>query len=249
MRILEFGTPGSPVLILIHGFEMPWQLLFPCIDRYKTSYHILVPVLPGHDVKEPSEFTSFEDIARELEDFCLSQTGDHVAVVYGLSMGGLVAARLWQNGRLTIGRLIMESSPILPFPGFAVKQMTRTYLKLTRKARERAPGTLQKAAGAMIPPDQLDMLLSLLDGISDSTVEAYTRQVGEYALPGDLEPGETRLVYFYGSKLAELPFRKAAGFLEAHYPGTKTVCLRGKGHCEDALLWPERWLRHIAPYL
>ena len=54
MRILEFGNKENKKLLLIHGFQSPWQVWNPFIAHYETQYHILVPVLPGHDpeVKE-----------------------------------------------------------------------------------------------------------------------------------------------------------------------------------------------------
>ena len=249
MRILEYGTPGSPVLVLIHGFEMPWQLLFPCINRYKDQYRILVPVLPGHDVKEPSEFVSFEACAAELEEFCRAQGIGRLAAVCGLSMGGVLACRLWLNGVLPIDRLILESSPVLPFPAFLTGRLTSQYLSLTQRARQRDPRVLHKAAGTMVPADQLDVLLSLLDQITDSTVKACLEQAWAFSLPEEPADSRTKLVYFYGGKAAELPFRKIAKFLREHYPNAETVCLKGKGHCEDALLWPERWLKQLSPYL
>ena len=55
MRILEYGNTNNPTIMLVHGFESPYQIWIDYIEHYKENYHILVPILPGHDVQEKSE--------------------------------------------------------------------------------------------------------------------------------------------------------------------------------------------------
>ncbi len=48
------------------------------------------------------------------------------------------------------------------------------------------------------------------------------------------------IVYFYGGKANELIFRRVAGYIRRNYKNAMVViCLKGKGHCEDALLHPD----------
>ena len=67
MRILEYGNINNSTIMLVHGFESPYQIWIDYIEHYKENYHILVPILPGHDVREKSEFNSFDDTAKEIE--------------------------------------------------------------------------------------------------------------------------------------------------------------------------------------
>lgn len=247
MRILEYGKPNNPAILLIHGFESPYQIWDDYVARYQENYHVLVPVLPGHDAGEKSEFLSFEAVAKELEDFCISKSIDHIHAVYGMSMGGVLAAYLWKNGRLSFEKIILESSPLLPFGDMATKVMTKQYISITRKARQRDKKVLQNAVQSMVPEDKLDVFLELLDNISDATIENYLQAVGRFHLPADLP--DTRLVYFYGGKLSEVLFRNVARFLRKHYQNVTTVCLKGKGHCEDALLHPKERIRQLEPYI
>ena len=60
--------------MLVHGFESPYQIWIDYIEHYKENYHILVPILPGHDVREKSEFNSFDDTAKEIENYCISKS-------------------------------------------------------------------------------------------------------------------------------------------------------------------------------
>lgn len=114
MRILEYGNINNSTIMLVHGFESPYQIWIDYIEHYKENYHILVPILPGHDVREKSEFNSFDDTAKEIENYCISKSINHIYAIYGMSMGGVVASYLWKNKRLTFEKVILESSPLLP---------------------------------------------------------------------------------------------------------------------------------------
>ena len=63
--------------MLVHGFESPYQIWIDYIEHYKENYHILVPILPGHDVQEKSKFISFDDTAKEIENYCISRLSNN----------------------------------------------------------------------------------------------------------------------------------------------------------------------------
>lgn len=245
MRILEYGDISNPAIMLIHGFESPYQIWNDYIEHYKFKYHILVPILPGHDVEEKSEFISLAATSQEIERYCISKSIHHLFAVYGMSMGGVLAAHLWQNRRLTFEKVILESSPILSFEAWVTRILTKQYLSLTKKARARDERTVQHAINSMVTEDMLDEFLKLLDGISDDTIKNYLREVGSYKLPTDINTPNTQLFYFYGGKMNEFVFRNAAKYLKEHYENVTTVCLKGKGHCEDALLHPKQRIKQL----
>ncbi len=247
MRILEYGNRNNPVILLIHGFESPYQIWDDYIAHYQENYHVLVPILPGHDVREKSEFLSFDAAAKEIEDFCISKSIDRIHVLYGMSMGGVLASCLWKSNRLSFEKIILESSPLLSFGALTTKILTKQYITITRKARQRDEKVLQNAVNSMVTEDKLDVFLELLDNISDSTIGNYLQAVGRFHIPADMP--DTQLVYFYGGKISELFFQNVARYLKKHYQNVTTVCLKGKGHCEDALLHPKERIMQLEPYM
>jgi len=249
MRILEYGNINNPTIILIHGFESPYQIWHDYIAYYKAKYHILVPILPGHDVKEKSEFISFDIIAEEIEAYCLSKSIDHIFAIYGMSMGGVLAAHLWENKRLTFEIVILESSPLLSFQKWMTQILTKQYLSITQKARERDKKVVQKAINSMVTEEMLDVFLELLDNISDTTIKNYLHEVGQFQLPADIDTPNTKIVYFYGGKINELIFRNVAKYIKKNYKNAAAICLKGKGHCEDALLHPNEWIKQLNKYM
>ena len=70
------------------------------IEYYKNKFHIIVPIMSGHNPDVKDDFISFAADAIEIEDYILSRYGKEIYAVYGMSMGGVLTATLWQNNRL-----------------------------------------------------------------------------------------------------------------------------------------------------
>lgn len=245
MQILEYGNPEHEKIIFIHGFESPYQIWNDYVEYYKEKYCVIVPILPGHNVKEKEDFDSFHKCVEELENYYISRHGNKVFAVYGMSMGGVFASHVWQNQKIGIDKLIMESSPLLGFENFMVSILTKQYLMLTHKAQAGDKKIIKQAVNSMITEDKRDIFMELLEHISDTTIINYIKEAGRYKLPDKIETPATEIYYLYGSKLNEILFRKVAGFLKKNYPNAITMCLRGKGHCEDALLRPQEHMKAL----
>lgn len=54
-----------------------------------------------------------------------------------MSMGGVLTSYLWKNKKLTFEKVILESSPLLPFGKYMTQMLIKQYLSITQKARER----------------------------------------------------------------------------------------------------------------
>ena len=158
MEVLEYGNPKQDKIILIHGFESPYQIWDDYVEYYKKDYCVIVPILTGHNVNENTDFESFEKCVKELEDYYISKYGKQVFAVYGMSMGGVFASILWQNENIKIDKLIMESSPLLGFENFMIKILTKQYLTITHKAQARDKKTVRGAVNSMVTEDKLDIL-------------------------------------------------------------------------------------------
>lgn len=63
MKILEFGDKSKRKIILIHGFQSPWQVRSKYIENYKNDFHIIVPIMSGHNPDEKEDFISFFECA------------------------------------------------------------------------------------------------------------------------------------------------------------------------------------------
>ena len=69
MDVLEFGDKDKRKIVLIHGFQSPYQVWDKYIEHYKSLFHVIVPVLPGHNPESKEDFISFAETARAFEDY------------------------------------------------------------------------------------------------------------------------------------------------------------------------------------
>ena len=245
MEILEYGNPKNKKIILIHGFQSPYQIWDDYIDYYKNDYCVIVPILAGHNINEKEDFVSFDICAKELEEYYITKYGNKVFAIYGMSMGGILASYIWKNKNIEIEKLILESSPLLSWNKFMTNYFTKWYLNITHKTQNRDERTIKQAIGTIISEDKVDVFLELFDYLSDKTIINCVQEVGKFNLPSDINTPNTEIYYFYGSKINEILFRKVAHYLKKNYQNTTAVCLKGKGHCEDALMNPEEHIKTL----
>ena len=244
MEILEYGNPKNEKIILIHGFQSPYQIWDDYIDYYKNDYCVIVPILAGHNINEKEDFVSFDICAKELEEYYITKYGNKVFAIYGMSMGGILASYIWKNKNIEIEKLILESSPLLSWNKFMTNYFTKWYLNITHKTQNKDEKTIKQAIGTIISEDKVDVFLELFDYLSDKTIINCVQEVGKFNLPSDINTPNTE-IYFYGSKINEILFRKVAHYLKKNYQNTTTICLKGKGHCEDALINPEEHIKTL----
>ena len=245
MEILEYGNPKNEKIILIHGFQSPYQIWDDYIDYYKNDYCVIVPILAGHNINKNDDFISFDICAKELEEYYVTKYGNKVFAIYGMSMGGILASYIWKNKNIEIEKLILESSPLLSWNKFMTNYFTKWYLNITHKTQNRDERTIKQAVGTIISEDKEKEFLELFDHLSDKTIINCIQEVGKFNLPSDINTPNTEIYYFYGSKINEILFRKVAHYLKKNYQNTTAICLKGKGHCEDALINPEEHIKTL----
>ena len=239
MKILEFGDASKRKLILIHGFQCPWQVWEEYIEHYKKDFHVIVPILSGHNPEEKEDFISFSAEAGELENYIIPRYGRNMYAVYGMSMGGVLAATLWQNRNLSFEKVIFDGSPLVSLNGFMKGFMKKFYLDITHKSQQRDKKTVEQATKVIIPEDKLEHLLRVLDNMSDATVTNSIDSIAEFKLKSDIATLNTTVYFFRGTAPNEMLAKKSAKYIRKHYSTTVIKCFQGKFHCENALFHPD----------
>ena len=233
MEILEFGNKDNKKIILIHGFQSPYQVWNKYIERYKKDFYVIVPILPGHNPRKKEEFVSFSEIAKEIEDYYISQYGDNLYAMYGMSMGGVLTATIWQNKRLHMEKVIFDGSPLVSYNKFVKKMFVNFYLNITHKTQQRDRKTVTQAVNTIISEENLEDFLDVLDNMSDTTIKNCIEEVGNYKLPTNIDTPNTKVYFFHGTKMNEMFARKTAKYISKNYPNARIKCFKGKGHCEN----------------
>ena len=89
-----------------------------------------MPIMSGHNPDVKDDFISFAADAKEIEDYILSHYGKEIYAVYGMSMGGVLTATLWQNNRLTFDKVIFDGSPLVPYNELMKGFMKKFYIDI-----------------------------------------------------------------------------------------------------------------------
>lgn len=239
MKILEFGDTSKRKMILIHGFQCPWQVWNKYIEYYENKFHIIVPVMSGHSPEVKENFISFTADAKEIEDYILSRYGEEIYAVYGMSMGGVLTATLWQNKRLIFDKIIFDGSPLVSYNKLMKGFMRRFYIDITHKSQQRDKKTIEQATKVIISEDNLECFLKVLDNMSDVTVGNSIDGIADFKLSRSINTPNTEVYFFHGTAVNEMLAKKSAKYVKKYYPATIVKCFKGKFHCENALFNPE----------
>ena len=244
MKILEFGDKSKRKLILVHGFQSPWQVWEKYIEYYEKDFHVIVPIISGHNQEVKEDFVSIFEDAKELEEYVISRYGNAVYAIFGMSMGGSLAATLWQNQRLRFEKVIFDGSPLVSESGFLKRFTQHFYLDVTHKAQRRDQKTLRQA-NAICPKEHMDSFIKILDNMSDTTIQNCLSAIADFKLCCDIDTPETKLYYFHGTSMNEMWAKKSARYLKKHYPVTEIKCFKGKEHCENSLFDPKYMISEL----
>ena len=247
MTFLEYGDINKPLLVLIHGFESPVEVWAEYVNYFLEDYHIIVPILPGHNPKEREDFVNFDLVIKELEEVLL-KINKPIKLLYGMSMGGAVCGKLFDRNKLQIENLVFDGSPLLGFNNLIKKMMKNTYLDLTHKTQKRDSKTIKQAVNSIIPKEKLFLFLDVLDNISDDTIINYINELANYHIKNDVI-NDTKIYFYHGTKMNELLAKKSANYLKKYYSNTQIKVFKRCGHCEISIFKPLQMIREIEDIL
>lgn len=239
MEILEFGDKSKKKLIFIHGFQSMWQVWEKYIEYYKNDYHIIVPILPGHNPNKREEFNSFEETAKELEDYCIARYGKNIYLIYGVSIGGILTIKLLRNKKLKINKVVLDGSPLTTYSDRLEKLLIKFYMDITQKTQARDKKTLKKAKKMIVPQGRMDEFLRIMDNMTDRTIENFIKEIRRNRLSNDIDISNMEMHYHHGTKMNEMLSKRTANYIKKWYPRAHIICFRRKGHCEGFSSKPE----------
>lgn len=245
MEILEYGNKDNKKIILIHGFQCPYQIWEEYIKHYENKFHVIVPILKSHNPNLKENFISFQDTAKEIEDYIIAQYGNEIYAIYGMSMGGIIAANIWQNKRLNINKIIFDGSPLVSYPKIMKNYLTNFYLTVTHKSQQRETKTINNAVNNIVPKDKLEPFLKVLDSLTDDDIKNYINEWGNYILPKNIDTPKTNIYFFHGTKMNEMLAKKTAKYLKKYYIKANIKCFKNKFHCEISLFEPEEMIKEL----
>lgn len=114
MKIYEYGEENPECILLIHPSLVTWDYFENVIPLLEEHYHLLIPAIPGYDLKDDSQFSTVEKVASQLADELLQKGIREVKAIYGCSMGGSIVLRMAADGKLKAQHYVMDGG-ITPY--------------------------------------------------------------------------------------------------------------------------------------
>ena len=120
MDFKEFANKEKPVVLLIPGLGVSYEIFLPLIDILKDRYAIVAVGIDGFLLGKQSCFTSVDDQAGQIIQYVREHLNGHLDVAYGLSLGGKILSRILERNEIVIDHAIMDAAPLLPLPKWCV---------------------------------------------------------------------------------------------------------------------------------
>lgn len=249
MKFNVFGDSHRPIIVLIHGVQTPWQIWTTQIESFRKNYCVIVPALDGHEEDRKSEYYSIQNEAEQIEDYCKTNYGKDILAICGISMGGAIAFNLWEKSQLNISKLIMDGAPLVPYGKLLTNMMTKEYLKITQKSKERDAKTLANFKKNFLPEKYLDSFLKIADNMSDSTIKNMVKSINQNKITFNAKSDGSNILYIHGTKMNEMLSKKSAKALRKHYPAISVFPCKGYYHCQKAIYEPDDWLEIVESFI
>jgi len=107
IHVMEDGTPGRQVALLIHGWSSSWYAMSPLIGLLAQRFRVLAVDLPGYgqSPRLPGRTTipQYADLLAEL----IAQVSDGPAVLVGHSMGGMTSVTMALRHPVLVERMVL----------------------------------------------------------------------------------------------------------------------------------------------
>ena len=120
MNFRTFGKDEAPVLMLIPGLGVSYEIFLPLIDLLKEKFHVIAVEIDGFTIGVHTEFTSIDDQARQVTEYIKEYHSGSICCAYGLSLGGKILSRILERNEVTIEHSILDAAPLLPLPEWLV---------------------------------------------------------------------------------------------------------------------------------
>ena len=109
MTVHEFGKGNKELLILFHPLGARWDIFNYVTPILEKDFHLVIPAMPGFDPDAPkTDFTGVERIADETAAWLIKHGHESITCLYGCSMGGAVAARMLEAGKIRIHCAVLD---------------------------------------------------------------------------------------------------------------------------------------------
>lgn len=236
-RLHVLGKEHDRVIVMIHGTGMSWNMLMNSAEILQKEYCVVLVSVPGHDPDTIEEFTSVEQIAREIETGLIEMGHSSVDLLYGLSMGGGIAIRILADNRLSVKHAVIDAG-ITPYemPWIATRLiLVKDFLMMEWGKHSKWALSLAFPAKEYTQ-EGLDCMYQVLRHMTPRTIWRVYNSTDNYSMPVTFPELDTSIEYWYGSR-EEKDRRLDIQYVQNHIPNIRFRKIDGMMHGQYAAVF------------
>ncbi|MCR5230811.1 MAG: alpha/beta hydrolase [Solobacterium sp.] len=241
MRIIEFGREKPECILLIHPSMVTWDYFENVIPLLKEHYHLLIPALPGYDLKDDSHFCSVEQTASQLADELLQKGIRELKAVYGCSMGGSIVLRMAADGTVKAQNYIMDGG-ITPYqlPWLLTRFIALRDFAMMALGKLGGEKLVVKAfSSTRYSEEDLKYVAAIFRHCTYRTLWNTFDSCNNYQMPKETMRFSGKMYYWYAEK--ERRAREwDLKYMKKFVPDTVFKSFAGMDHGDMALFYPEK---------
>ena len=108
MLFNEFGKKDKPVILGMHGMCQDWHSEYKMLKPLEKDFRLIIPAMDG--MYPNSEFTSFEDQCKQIEEYIKENYNGHLDGVFGQSQGALMIVELLARNNIIIDKAVLDGT-------------------------------------------------------------------------------------------------------------------------------------------
>jgi pimeloyl-ACP methyl ester carboxylesterase len=246
MLFKEFGKPGRPVIVLLHGGGLSWWSLEEAIGRLSGAYRVVAPVIDGHGEDGAEAFRSIEDSAEKLMAYVDSRCGGKVLLLAGLSLGAQIAVEALSARPDIAEYAVLESALVLPMKALTAA-MAPVYKLSYGLIRQRWFARAQ-AQALGLPDGLFERYYQDSLRFSRETLQNIAVSNGNYALKPSFCGVEAKVLVVVGEREIRA-MRSSARKLNEAARGSQLYVAKGMRHGELSLMHPSEYVKLLEEFL
>lgn len=120
MNFISLGTKGAPVVMLIPGLGVSYEIFLPLAEQLRERYEIVAVEVDGFTLGRHTHFTSIDDQASQIINHIRHNYGGRIDCIYGLSLGGKILSHILERREVEVAHSIMDAAPLIALPRWLV---------------------------------------------------------------------------------------------------------------------------------
>lgn len=230
MLFNEFGSRENPPILLLHGMMQDWRSEYELLKPLEEHYRLIIPAQDGF-YDGSSDFTSFADQAKQIEEYIRLHYSGSIHGAYGASQGGLMLTELLTRNNINLGTVIMDGCYVAhqgKISGWV------TYKMFCRIKNTGKLPWVMNLMMALMGNSKQDVTGSFMDAMymnaSDETIRRNFMENYTYHTRPEIAQNKTTVHLWCGSK--EPYAIKSHNILKKYLKNYSEEIMDGLGHCE-----------------